>query len=647
MTLYADAAAFSATLAINLLLIGSPVAIGVAVAFRLIRLASPRSRYVIAVIAFLIAAILPTLAALNVSQRQPSVFTATGPSPNYKHVYIPGASNGSGHPKQSNSYEGDLPQPALFDAPKKVDDFVRLVAYSRSATGFFVVWTVIAILLVVREVLGHVQLVRARRTWRRADVSLREKLGWPDNTPVYMDDHQGPCAVGFLRPVVLIPARLFSELPLEEARCIARHELAHVRSRDPLVNALLRLVRAILWPSLPLWYLESIASLEREAAADRAAILASQPLLDVSARAARYASALVLIAKRSRRIVRYWHLGPIATEISDRSRLETRVRRLLVISSRPTAARLCLAGIVLSSSVLVLALVPLASVPAKVALEMLPGDAVNRTGAVENGISSFLVAAIPNETVQQGQTITLPGSDQNLKTVPAPQGEASNDYLAGIDQSVPVRRDGDSFDFVSEMAALGYVNLSTRQLVAMRAYAVTPAYVRELAAIGYDQLPADTLITFRWLGVTSSYVKEMSALGYDGLSAAMLVNFRELGVSSAYIKEMRMQTPTGISSSQLVSMRLQGVTTEFILELESLGYERLTANQLISMRLQGVTTEFILELESLGYERLTANQLISMRLQGITVAYIEKMKTLGFKDLSPATLISLRMKGIN
>ncbi len=42
MTLYADAGAFSATLAINLLLLGSPVAIGVAVAFRLIRLGKGR-----------------------------------------------------------------------------------------------------------------------------------------------------------------------------------------------------------------------------------------------------------------------------------------------------------------------------------------------------------------------------------------------------------------------------------------------------------------------------------------------------------------------------------------------------------------------------------------------------------------------------
>ncbi len=119
---------------------------------------------------------------------------------------------------------------------------------------------------------------------------------------------------------------------------------------------------------------------------------------------------------------------------------------------------------------------------------MPPGDAVNRTGAVENGISSFLVAAIPNETVQRGQTITLLGSDQNLKTVPVAQGEASNDSLTGIDQSVPVRRDVDSFDFVSEMAALGYVNLSTKQLVAMRAYAVTPAYVM----LGSWQLSATT-----------------------------------------------------------------------------------------------------------------------------------------------------------
>src|SRR2546426_11559668 len=144
MTLYADAAAFSATWAINLLLLGSPVAIGVAVALRLIRLASPRLRYVVAVIAFLIAAILPSLVALNVSQKQHFVFTAKGPSANHERVYIPGTSSVSGHPTQPIPYERDLPQRTSFDASKKVDDFVLLVAYSRWAMSFFVVWVVVA-----------------------------------------------------------------------------------------------------------------------------------------------------------------------------------------------------------------------------------------------------------------------------------------------------------------------------------------------------------------------------------------------------------------------------------------------------------------------------------------------------------------------
>src|SRR5207245_9499275 len=78
----------------------------------------------------------------------------------------------------------------------------------------------------------------------------------------------------------------------------------------------------------------------------------------------------------------------------------------------------------------------------------------------------------------------------------------------------------------SQMAALGYKDLTSRQLTDMRAYAVGPAYVAEMADSGYSGLSADMLINFKWLALSSSYIREMRALGYDTLSQQTIVDFR-------------------------------------------------------------------------------------------------------------------------
>jgi beta-lactamase regulating signal transducer with metallopeptidase domain len=360
MTFYADAVSFAVRLAVNLLLIGSTVTMGMIVAFRLGGMTSARVRYIVAITIFFVAALLPIAATLNFTRAQESPPVAAATKTNYPNILSRRSQSRLAVQSSSLLEPFNVTSAALTN---QVDSFIHLLTYSRLGGGFLVLWIAVAALLLGRESVGHVHLIRARRRWRLADAALRKQVTGSDRTLLYTDEHEGPCVVGLLRPVIVIPSHLFNQLSVNGLRCIVQHELSHARWRDPLANALLRMMRALLWPSLPLWYLERVARREREVAADRAAISSPQTQFD-SDTAADYAAALILIAKHSGRTTKRPRYKLLATEISSSS-LEHRVRCLLMRSPSPSFFRSSLAGFILSISIAGITFLPLASQPSR------------------------------------------------------------------------------------------------------------------------------------------------------------------------------------------------------------------------------------------------------------------------------------------
>lgn len=176
---------------------------------------------------------------------------------------------------------------------------------------------------------------------------------------IHNDDGVGPFTAGFFRAAVVIPEVLFTRLSRHDLRLVIRHELAHAYWRDPLVNSLVLLVRALLWPSLPLWYLERVLRLEREAAADRAALV-DAPAPERTRLSNDYASSLIWLAKQGGTYSGERRCGFI-TGMVGKSELETRVRRLLLRPSKFSALRLSVAGSSMFAGLLLITLLPLAS----------------------------------------------------------------------------------------------------------------------------------------------------------------------------------------------------------------------------------------------------------------------------------------------
>jgi beta-lactamase regulating signal transducer with metallopeptidase domain len=81
-----------------------------------------------------------------------------------------------------------------------------------------------------------------------------------------------PMAMGYLKPVVLLPLGALNGIPASQMEAILVHELAHIRRKDYLVNLLQSILEAIFFYHPVVWYLSRNVRIEREHICDDIAI---------------------------------------------------------------------------------------------------------------------------------------------------------------------------------------------------------------------------------------------------------------------------------------------------------------------------------------------------------------------------------------
>jgi beta-lactamase regulating signal transducer with metallopeptidase domain len=363
MTVYYDAVLFAIRLAVNLVLLGSIIACGLAVSFRLIENVSPRLRYVISVAAFLIATFVPVAVTLDATFDQITL------------------SNSSFKTRRNTGVEHSIEQDGLLlrEAPlfdfvsasaisktNLLSDFILSVSDSWLGVIFLSLWVVGAVYFLSLDAVAYWPLRKIQEGWQPATDAERKDLLCPENVPLYFDEHESPGTVGLLNPVVVLPKCFPDDMFPDSRRYIVQHEVAHAQWRDPLVNYLLRLIRSLFWISPALWLLEGFAKTEREAAADRAALLKfSTNKAEAEAAALKFAATLVSAAKNFNSFGRHNHFKPQTTGIGGGCELEARVRRLLAFSSQTSRARIALAAMTFIICLTATTVIPLASQPIK------------------------------------------------------------------------------------------------------------------------------------------------------------------------------------------------------------------------------------------------------------------------------------------
>ncbi|HYL77966.1 MAG TPA: M56 family metallopeptidase [Bryobacteraceae bacterium] len=77
-----------------------------------------------------------------------------------------------------------------------------------------------------------------------------------------------PSVVGWLRPVILLPAATLLSLSVEQLEAVLAHELAHIRRHDYLVNLLQAVTETLLFYHPAIWWVSSCVRHERELCCD-------------------------------------------------------------------------------------------------------------------------------------------------------------------------------------------------------------------------------------------------------------------------------------------------------------------------------------------------------------------------------------------
>jgi beta-lactamase regulating signal transducer with metallopeptidase domain len=132
------------------------------------------------------------------------------------------------------------------------------------------------------------------------------------------DSETGPITWGVFRPVILLP-RTAVFWQRERMSAVLLHELAHIRRRDGLAQALSHAVCALYWPNPLVWMAARRLRREAEIAADDAALISGL-------KPSRYAGELLQLAAefRSRRPA-----FSLSLFMAERSALEARVESVL------------------------------------------------------------------------------------------------------------------------------------------------------------------------------------------------------------------------------------------------------------------------------------------------------------------------------
>ena len=156
----------------------------------------------------------------------------------------------------------------------------KIVEVGRRAVPWsLAAWLAGVVVLGGRMLLGVAGSYRWRRgllplpdELRRRAAALGKRFGAAADRIWLSPSAVGPLVVGYLKPLVLLPASLAAGMPPELLEAVIAHELAHVRRLDPLVNLVERIIETLLFYHPALWWLSSRVRAEREICCDEMAV---------------------------------------------------------------------------------------------------------------------------------------------------------------------------------------------------------------------------------------------------------------------------------------------------------------------------------------------------------------------------------------
>lgn len=170
-----------------------------------------------------------------------------------------------------------------------VNDVVTERTYFETFTNYFnehaslivMIWFVVLSAQCIRLIAnaGYVQRIKHYKThappayWNERMSFLAKKLQIKQRVKLLQSEMvKVPVMVGFLKPVILFPFQLMSQLPAKQVEAVLLHELAHIKRKDYFVNMLQNFAEIIFFFNPGVLWISSLIKEERENCCDDIAI---------------------------------------------------------------------------------------------------------------------------------------------------------------------------------------------------------------------------------------------------------------------------------------------------------------------------------------------------------------------------------------
>ncbi|MCI0487131.1 MAG: M56 family metallopeptidase [Blastocatellia bacterium] len=312
---------------------GALVAILLAVVMRLLRKHSANLRYVVACASLLFMMVLPVGTFWWMSRSIPSapVESAT----------VSALEVGRVATERVNSIEGGMRRASVDAKPQTWQQWLY-ERFEGLMPWFMFAWLVGVLAMSLKLMGGAVYVQRLKRKhtrpvdsrWQKVLNRLAERLRVMK--PVRLVESslvRAPMAIGWLRPVVLLPASALTGLTPRQLEAILAHELAHIRRHDYLINLFQTIIETLLFYHPAVWWVSRQVRIERENCCDDMAVA-------VCGDALVYARALT-------RVERLRRAAPQLAMAADGGSLMNRINRIVGVQS-PRSNRFAglLAGVI-------------------------------------------------------------------------------------------------------------------------------------------------------------------------------------------------------------------------------------------------------------------------------------------------------------
>jgi hypothetical protein len=143
--------------------------------------------------------------------------------------------------------------------------------------------------------------------------------------------------------------------------------------------------------------------------------------------------------------------------------------------------------------------------------------------------------------------------------------------------------------YVQSLASAGYRLKDMNKLVSFAIHRVDADYIREVEPLnGSASFSPDEILSMRIHRVSGAQARELAAIGYRDLTHRQLMNMAIHRVTPDYIKAMAAAGYSRLDPGQLVAMRIHRVTPEFAREMQALAQRQPSAGELVSMRIHGL-----------------------------------------------------------